>query len=426
MKYIQTLIFLFNLFQLVCPTWHFTTHRTCHPGGNGRNNLEVPFTGFKITRQYKISGGILPVSMHFLTLSHCDHGRLDYQKTIRTDSSGYVDWEKPFCMLKPKLGEMLTLPFHDTINEHSRELKEEDVDTYDDFPGFFQVKLKKVKNLIRKKVDIQMEKFTNGKFLQYTGKNKFFHHQDLLSSDPQSSLEWESRNLVCYKMARRKKYAKRRISFYVPYTFVGGLFECYIPPAKKREIFTKYTSTDFFIQSFDFKCEPQLSRPISPLLAEDSTTQWFENKLFNLFNPGIIQTIPYLTTSTPLNLRFSSLETSDMYRDTWATKIDVNEDYVYKEADLHIISQAIAKSADLLNKIIAPIDFNKLLKAYNRANEREHPQAKSVLEYKPEDVEVFLSKASFDQKLGFWLSYLDEKLSSWYLQEIEKFWSRIS
>ncbi|EGW31490.1 uncharacterized protein SPAPADRAFT_154714 [Spathaspora passalidarum NRRL Y-27907] len=412
----------FCLLILVGP-WHVSSHRTCHPG---RNNHGVPFTGFKITRQYKVTGGILPVSMHFLTLSHCDHGRVDYQNTIRTDWSGYVDWERPFCMLKPKLGEMLTLPVHDTVSERGRQMQDNiELDTYSDIPGFFNVKMRKLRNLLRKKVDINMEKLTNGKFVEYSGKNKFFHHEDLLSSDPQSSLEWESRNLVCYKMARRKKYAKRHISFYVPYTFVGGLFECFIPPQIKREIFQKYTSADL-IQQFDFKCDPQLSRPISPLIAEDSTKRWVENKLYNLLNPGIIQTIPYLTTSTPMDLRFSSLETSDMYRDTWATKIDVNEDYVYREADLHIISQAVAKSADLLNKIISPIDFNMLLKAYNRANEREHPDAKSVLEYDPEEFEIMLSKASFDQKVGFWLSYLDEKVSSWYLRKIEHFWDKIN
>ena len=55
--------------------------------------------------------------MHFITISHCNHGQVDYQKVIRTDSSGKIDWGKPFCMLKPKLGEMLTLPDHDTIGD---------------------------------------------------------------------------------------------------------------------------------------------------------------------------------------------------------------------------------------------------------------------------------------------------------------------
>lgn len=410
---------LFLLIPLVISTWHFTNHKICHP--NHPFLTTLPFTGFKVTRQYKISGIILPISMHFLTLSHCDHGQVDYQKTIRIESLGHVDWDKPFCMLKPKLGEMLTLPSYDIIGNPEFK-QEEDLESYLDVKSFMKQKYKKLNNLVRKKIDLKLERKTNGKSLEYTGKNKYYHNQDLLSRDPQSSLEWESRNLVCYKMARRKKYAKRRISFYMPHTFVGGLFECYVPPNIKKQIFQEFTSLDLLAHLFDFKCDPQLSRPIFPLIAEDSTSQWFENKLYNIFNPGIVQTIPYLTTLTPLNLRFSSLETSDMYKDTWATKIEVNEDYVYTEADIHLVSQAVAKLADLLNKLISPIDFNGVVKSYNKANERENPESGPKF---PEEFDSILKTLPFEEKLNFWFSYLDDKLTKKYLSEIEKLWDKL-
>ena len=95
----------------------------------------------------------------------------------------------------------------------------------------------------------------------------------------------------------------------MPHTFVGGLFECILPMDLKQQIFHQFTSLDLIFQQIQIQCDPNLSRPISPLIAEDSTTQWFENKLYNIVNPGIIQTIPYLTTLTPLNLRFSTSET---------------------------------------------------------------------------------------------------------------------
>ncbi|EER32354.1 conserved hypothetical protein [Candida tropicalis MYA-3404] len=390
-------------------------HKICNPK---QQTPFFPFTGFKITRQYKISGYTLPVSMHFITISHCNHGQVDYQKVIRTDSSGNIDWDKPFCMLKPKLGEMLTLPASDVIGDPEEQDNDEENDEF--FVGvfgFIMYKGKKMSRLFRKKLDIQLEKFTNGRWLEYTGKNKYYHHKDLMSKDPQSSLEWESRNLVCYKMARRKKYAKRKIDFFMPHTFVGGLFECILPMDLKRQIFHQFTSSDFVIQQIRIECDPNLSRPISPLIAEDSTTQWFENKLHNVVNPGIIQTIPYLTTSTPLNLRFSTSETPDMFRDSWATKIEVNENYIYREADLHLISRAIALSADLLNKLISPIDFNSLIRSYNKASERENPNI--------EHDEDFLQGIKWEQKVNLWLATIDRKISNKILTQIEGFWSNI-
>ncbi|EMG46176.1 hypothetical protein G210_3589 [Candida maltosa Xu316] len=354
--------------------------------------------------------------MHFITISHCNHGQVDYQKVIRTDSSGNIDWDKPFCMLKPKLGEMLTLPPHDIIGDPELQDVEED---NDDFMigvfGFIMYKGKKISRLLRKKLDLQLEKLTNGKWLEYTGKNKYMHQQDLVSKDPQASLQWEARNLVCYKMARRKKYAKRKIDFFMPHTFVGGLFECILPSDLKKQIFHQFTSSDFVVQQIQIQCDPNLSRPISPLIAEDSTTQWFENKLHNVINPGIIQTIPYLTTSTPLNLRFSTSETPDMFRDSWATKIEVNENYVYREADLHLISKAIALSADLLNKLISPIDFNQIIRSYNKADERENPE-----------MEEFLQDITWQQKVSLWLSTLERNVSHKILTQIESFWNGVS
>lgn len=413
------MIFIFFILCVIPSIWskllYNHEHKVCNPKQLGPF---FPFTGFKITRQYKISGYNLPVSMHFITISHCNHGQVDYQKVIRTDSSGNIDWDKPFCMLKPKLGEMLTLPANDVIGDPEILENEDDGDEcFFGIFGFIMYKGKKMSRLLRKKLDIQFEKLTNGKWLEYTGKNKYYHHQDLMTKDPQSSLQWESRNLVCYKMARRKKYAKRKIDFFMPYTFVGGLFECILPMDLKRQIFHQFTSLDFIAQQLKIECDPNLSRPISPLIAEDSTTQWFENKLHNVVNPGIIQTIPYLTTLTPLNLRFSTSETPDMFKDSWATKIDVNENYVYREADVHLISKAIALSADFLNKLISPIDFNLLIGLYNKASERENPDI--------EQDEEFLRVMQWEQKVNLWLSTVDKNITNRVLTKLESFWSNI-
>ncbi|CAI5758511.1 unnamed protein product [Candida verbasci] len=370
----------------------------------------MPFTGFKITRQYKITGYASPASMHFITISHCNQGKVDYQKVLRVDSSSVINWDKPFCMLKPKLGENNL-----KVNEEG----DVDDDEFIGIFGFIMLKGKKLQNLLRKKIDISLEQLSNGKWVEYSGKNKQFKFEKFKLKDPLESLKYESKNLICYKMARRKKYAKRKISFYIPQTFVGGLFECFLPLDIKQQILTDFVnSNDLIIQQFEFNCDPQLSRPIMPLIAEDSTVQWFENKLLNFINPGIIQTIPYLSTASPWDLRFSISETPDMFKDTWATKIEINENYNYNEADLHVITKAITYSANLLNKIISPIDINNLVKNYNKASNRENPAIEQLVMN-----QYNLTK---EERINLWFGLGNKESINKVLTKIERFWDNLT
>lgn len=43
--------------------------------------------------------------MHFLTIAHCNRGQVDYKKVLRTESNKFIDWDVPFCLLKPKVSE---------------------------------------------------------------------------------------------------------------------------------------------------------------------------------------------------------------------------------------------------------------------------------------------------------------------------------
>ncbi|KAK6462238.1 hypothetical protein DFJ63DRAFT_151335 [Scheffersomyces coipomensis] len=413
------LLLVFNAIKVAHATWYFQENKICDPGGSNT----IPFTGFKINRQYKIAGLLHPVSMHFLVLTHCNHGKVDYSKYIRTESSSSVDWERPFCMFKPKLGDMLTLPPDDTIQNLIDKEVDEEVSKIEiegtkslEFKQIVLEKVQTAKKYLRHIFDMTLEKLSSGNAIQYTGKKSYSHHEDIKSADPQSTMEWESRNFACYKMARRRKYAKQKLSFYVPQTFVGGLFECLIPADKRREIFQQFSTSDF-IKTLDFECDSSLSKPISPLIAADTTKQWFKNDLLNIFNPALVQTIPYLSTSTSLNIRFSSTNTPDMFGDTWATKIRVNEDYDYSEADIHVISKAVSMTANYLHKLTSPIDFNNLLKNHlNWADESENPSltVEDSILYK-------LSKAiSSDQKSNLFLSFGQQGIE--YLTRIQEIW----
>ncbi|KAI5953289.1 hypothetical protein KGF54_002660 [Candida jiufengensis] len=411
------------------------SNKICNPNPQSL----IPFTGFKILRQYKVSGYKNPLSMHFITIAHCNHGQIDYQKVIRTKSSSEVDWSVPFCLLKPKLGEKLI-----TLNSLN---VDEDSNTNElnfEVLNYLNNKSLKLKKLIRKKLDLILEKVTNGKWVEYSGKSKSETFQNFKTSSnnlqnetyqnqnfnliqlKNSFINLENSNLVCYKLSRRKKYAKRKISFFMPHTFVGGIFECLISSEMKQLLFKNFLNefqnnqinSIFLIQNSThqnfFKCDSNLSRPIAPLIAEDSTNQWFINKILNVLNPHVIQNIPYLTTTTPLNLRFSMFETSDMYKDSWANKIEINEDYIYDEADLHFLTKAINYSSDLLNKLISPIDFNFFWEKFNKGNENENEN------------ESKKGELSFDQKLFLVLGRIGKiRYVNDLLLKVEKQWEKI-
>ncbi|ODV69200.1 hypothetical protein HYPBUDRAFT_86581, partial [Hyphopichia burtonii NRRL Y-1933] len=321
--------------------WFFKEYKVCNP--SNRDGLTT-FTGFKITRKYKIEA-VMPTSMLFMSIAHCNHGKVDYEKTTRMSSNHDINWDQPFCMIKPDLGTKLRdLPEDIPQNLDTRELE---------LQGSLNLTLDNfipIKNFINTLADKTVQLFIGGnrKHINYSGLKESSHLNDLQLSSIQSSLEWESRNLVCYKIARRRKYAKRDILYYMPHTFVGALFECQLSTEDKRYLFQNLSTIDLFqFHNFDIRCDRSLSRALKPLVAEDSTKQWFERK-----ETSFIQTIPYLTTATPYNLRFKLSDTNDMFQHTWASDIDVNEEYNYNEFEVNLISQAIAKSANHVNKLL--------------------------------------------------------------------------
>ncbi|KAG5421389.1 hypothetical protein I9W82_000479 [Candida metapsilosis] len=528
-------------------TWLFTKHNICNP--SQQQQQQQPFTGFKIIRQYKISGYNPPVSMHFLTIAHCNAGKVDYKKVLRTQSNKFIDWDVPFCLLKPSVSEAVVgvvdeVPKQGENNGHSsfeneymnvssRGGQQQNLQTAkvpsSRVLNTIKRKSIQINDLIRKKFDTTMEKLTNGKWIEYSGKsnNAFSNKQQApLSTDQYNKLDGfsthiqqqsalsplhtaltqELNNLICFKMARRKRYAKRKVSFFMPHTFVGAIYECLIPLDQKHEILKSLINSNkegleqnhssgsllplsnhqFFMvmQNFPMKCDSHLSRPLAPLFAEDSTKQWFENKFHHLLNPKFIQTIPYLSTpappaatsslkaasaalallqqplqllSTPFKLlgfplpqqpapqlntairpfssSFSSFSFANTGDTTWADKINVNEDYNYNEIDLHLISKTVAYSANILNKLIAPLDFNWLVKGYNRANVNERDAA-FTLDNEPvgqdsggdgESHQLLSSDGySWDQKVSYWLASLNEKYINRILLQIESSWDRLN
>lgn len=375
------LVFLSLSLRFSVSTWLFKEAPRCNPAGSGL----IPFSGFKIYREFK-SQGLIPFPTHYLILIHCDHGKVNYEAMIPMPDST-VAWEQTFCMLKPKLGKLDPLPVADSVENVMDPHTKSDFESLEVAPSNLGT-LAGVASLIRHKIDRKLEQLTKRWRMQYTGKRMSQHKADIQSSTPQKVLEWESRDLHCYKMARRKKYAKRNLSFYMPETFVGGLYECPLTDQMKLDVFKKMSTSDLLTPlNVHFDCDAAMARPILPLIAEDSTRQII-SYLLAPTNPKFVQTIPYLTTASPLNLRFASTITPDMHIDTWASRLSVNEAYIYTDVDLHYLSRAIALTTDFLYKLFV-IDLSKI--PLELGTSREH---------KLEDEAYSPRLLSYVQKIG--------------------------
>ncbi|WEJ94484.1 hypothetical protein PSN45_001970 [Yamadazyma tenuis] len=360
-----------------------------------------------------------PSSQQFISLVHCSAGKADYQKTIKVDSITQIDWKKPFCIYKPRLGSYNPDHPHDTVRNLAAKM----------MPGGLNTSMETqtsasttgtVFGYLRDKFDKILERVTgNNKIVQYTGERTNRHIQDIEGATLQASMEWESRNLVCYKLARRRKYSKLDLSFYVPSTFVGGLFECGVSPEQKRKMFQEFKMPNT-VRSFDVECEPEISRPLMPLIADYSTNQWWDVSK-NIFSPSAFQNIPYLTTSDRFDLRFSVYGSPDTSSANWASKIRVNEDYDYSGLDPHLFSEVVASTSDFIFKALKPIDFTTLIKQNEELTNYKiagKPIAESDL------IINALKKLNLDQKMGILLSLQPSKFLE-ILQRLQNKWDSL-
>lgn len=358
-----------------------------------------------MSRVYQVSGLHEPTTMNFISITHCNEGTVDFAKTIPISSLVDIDWNRPFCMLKPTLGDRYPYKDNDRVgrekvsdantDEHHNTDSNKFVDysiadsdivdcsnpdsktaveysnTYIDIPTSSTVPssvspststfLSRTTDLLKKLIyyhfDKKMESTTRGHFVEYTGRTKLKHLLDIQSADPHRALSWESRNLVCYKMARRRKYARSNLTFFVPNTFVGALFECPVPQEIRAQVIQNLDTSDF-LKLLDFRCDPSIARPVLALIADVPLNTWSKIHLSHRFRPSISITVPYMSTRLPLDLRFRNNETPDMFAHTWAARIDVNEDYDYSTPDLDFISQALALSSNYVNHLVALPDVN--------------------------------------------------------------------
>lgn len=239
------------------------------------NGELVPFTGFKFVRENRIT--VKPFrSDHFLKITYCNKGKVDLTTKALLDHRGV---NETFC-----------------ISPHMSKTSKD--------KSFF-AKLKKF-----------------GSALFRTQKDH----------GTQATIEEGAGSMSCYKVGRRRNFARSDTLFFIPYTFVGVLYECNITFSQKQQWLMHPSS-------MPKKCDNPI--PIEPIVAEDAS----KTSLKWHFSPlSISQSIPYLKSASPLDPRFNSDQNS-----LWTKGIRVNEDYHYSQLELHRFLVASSKVAKYIS-----------------------------------------------------------------------------
>lgn len=263
----------------------------------------IPFTGFKVHIQYTWEL-FFPSITKQLRFTHCRHGKVVSTAAVPV-INGTDIWSETFCFVKE------ATPLQPTASGSTI----------------------RILYLLRHKVVVT----TSGHYFQLA-QNK------LESPNIETEAGFSSMDHVqCYKMSRRKKYAKTGVDAFVPHSFVGGLFFCGFDPIEQN-------STDFepseIVKPPEISCLDAISPPISALVADKTTRQWLHFRK-GILGSKFVQSIPFLKSPLMLDPRFS---TSDP-RGSWSTDLRLNEDYLYSPLDLLTLTSLSQKTAKLIQSM---------------------------------------------------------------------------
>ncbi|KAI8386489.1 uncharacterized protein CGFF_03210 [Nakaseomyces glabratus] len=111
-------------------------------------------------------------------------------------------------------------------------------------------------------------------------------------------------NYHCFKLARRKKYVKRNYSFFLPGSFIGGLYYCNLSKNQKIQILDSSTSNLVVLHSNPMPlCNENNTIPLLPLVSDDLRGYWSywyskksHNKVKEILNANVHKVVPYIHT----------------------------------------------------------------------------------------------------------------------------------
>lgn len=347
----------------------------------------LPYSGFKLHRNYEVRCSAPPV-LHYLSLSHCDQGSLEYERITRTGRETDIDWNQPACLVIPK--EMRKRLDNKqkrrdrgffNINKGRKFIK----DKLANLPMIDNIS--KLPHSVKISLGKRSKSYGCGqnwiKFLaQLSGRLGYaeYYSPDVLNTsvDELTPINYnelnddDSSNVVCYKFARRKRYAIRDTTLFAPLTWVGGIFQCDISDEDKLRFLNHLKDNNNL--PFSIKCEESNTFPVGPLIAERFDRQWRIREGLSkstlrvpyLYTPGFLD-FRFGTSGEVLGLKKSSLiykdhisktSTDDLNYNKWWEEINVNENYNYTKNDIDLISRTTKKTVSLIEEFIENVSSN--------------------------------------------------------------------
>ncbi|AMD21390.1 HER111Wp [Eremothecium sinecaudum] len=198
----------------------------------------------------------------------------------------------------------------------------------------------------------------------------------------------------CFKLARRKKYAKRTFDIFLPDTWVGGIFHCNVTSDVKAKLVENMNDHLDLKQPIPEKgslnvsgvCTRENSIPLQPLMSSDYQQYWTNYRsqskiplVSQIYKMQVEKIIPFFETpiniqnqgridwGAPLEDQFSSI--FDFWRNSskrpWYEELEVRELYTYGEDEKLAISRLKEKTKSILKPFLS---FHRSLKSYMALN----------------------------------------------------------
>lgn len=292
---------------------------------------------------------------HHLRLTHCTKGHTDYEGYVPMPRNSGFMWAVDICGFRvdktsvPKrIWRSATGTVAHTANviwrpwEHARTM-------------WTWVDMLRAKRLANDTTE-ELETAFNEQRQQEINKDRL--------TNPQRPSEW------CYRAVRRKKYALREVSIYLPNTFVGGLFLCPRIGAAGGSSSSDCTNANA-VPVAPLYADPALNSPIFTLeTVRDGNPVYNQQKLSAfrrlfqytpLASRRIVNRVAYFYTKNTVNMGsfvpfYEPTEGTVAVAGgwpSWAWHLDVNEQYTYTSADLSSINGAITLTGNLLQSLFS-------------------------------------------------------------------------
>ncbi|GMM36958.1 hypothetical protein DASC09_042830 [Saccharomycopsis crataegensis] len=320
--------------------------KICDPGSRS----PFPYTGIRFYKRntFSLNSRKLSSNIH---IAVCNKGRNSLALTDKISAKDInVNWNSTICIKTANKDQYILKSSLEAISQPFKRREGN--------------KIFKIEKLVQLKDDgyndVRAKEQLHGTIESLKDTNDF--QESLLKSD-----------ISCFKIVRNKKYHSREIPIFKPYSFIGGIFQCHVPPSiysqLSQEFLHKSSSSKSVVldvlQVENFNCN--INYPVAPLYSENLYHQWmilkvipkWKSKVFLVPQASLQYTIPFLYTPNDANFFLHSKKlfknAMNYERDNkgkkWYHKIDINEEYSASDGkgSVGIFSKSVSFALNKLN-----------------------------------------------------------------------------